>query len=850
MYRFMKGMRFVPLAGFLLGLLMAGTLNASLRVSIPWDRDWPVVTPATAGDFGFLVKNEGPGAVDTEFSARFVSPSGVEEKVRQRVSLSSGEETRIPWSLQGREMGAWSVEYAVTGTADGEVKKKVLFGYLEPAGPNDTKPDFLLGVCAHSSRVSSEERQREIASAGFIGCKVMRNGVGWESIQPDSAEQWKWEVIDEIVTAAEKQHMQIEILLAYTTRWAAPPEKQKSADWLDWNRAAPDMQAWRTFVKAYAERFRGRIHLWEIWNEPDLEGFWRGTTEEYLSLFRAAREELKAVDPENVVMSGGFATLLNHPSRKKNPDLQERAMMTLGPQMDMHAVHEHGPFDRFAQVVDGVYADFRAKLPAPVPPIIFNETAEHSLYGTEKAQAEALVKKATFARARGAVGYFWYDLRNDGVDPTDPEHHFGLLTRAMEPKPAYIAFNTLARLMVPRPYLRQLDAGENRWFFLHGDNAEKLLVFWNEDDGSQNEQILLRMPGAARASLVDINGNSFPLSLAGDLAVVSSGRTPQYLLAEGAQTIEVVGRLAGPPRAFFGRPGAEVAVECEFFNPSQNPVTVKTDWAVPGTMSVRRSAAPELSIPAGSRALSTVVVKLPEGENYQFGRDGKLRVNYAFSGLPYSGRILIPVHYGTISVPADATGRAPDITLDRRDQLVSFIEADPHMVAHRWKDASDLSAQVWLRAETDDLVMKIAVTDDKHFQEGAAADMWRGDSVQCVLVLPEQKGSWELGFSEDNQGRPLVASWATPSGWQDCSDKIRVDVEKRGESRVYTVRMPRKELGLTDQIMRDGFRLNLAVNDNDGVVRAHALQLAPGLVANKSVNFAPYVTFEQIPVPK
>jgi hypothetical protein len=843
----------LPLAVLGLALSMAaGSLLAEpLRVRIPWEKDWPVITPATARDFGFLLKNEGAAPIEVNFSATLVSPSGLSEKIEKTLSLEAGQEEKIPWPLEGREMGSWGYDYAASPKGPGAaLKRKGSFGYFQPVGPNDTKPEFMLGVCAHSARVSSSERQKEIAAAGLIGCKVMRNGLGWESIQPDSADQWKWEKIDEIVEAAEKQNMQIQLLLAFTAKWAAPPEKQKSRDWLDWNRAAPDLEAWRKFVRAYAERFKGRVRLWEIWNEPDLEGFWRGTTAEYIELFKAAREELKKVDPENVVMSGGFATLQNHPSRKKNPDLQEQAMKALGTQMDLHAIHEHGPFDRFAQVVDGAYADLRAELPAPVPPLFFNETAEHSLHGTEKAQAETLVKKATFARARGGVGYLWYDLRNDGVDPTDPEHHFGLLTRAMEPKPAYIAFNTLARLMVPRPFLRQLDAGENRWFFLHGDEKDKLLVFWNEDDGSQNEQVLLRLPGATRASLIDINGNATPLALSGDLVVVSSGREPRYLLAEGAETIEPAGRLAGPPRAFFGAPGSEVTVECEFYNPSASPVTVKTDWAVPGTMTLAAPPAPELAIPAGSRAVSTVTVKLPEDENYQFGRNGKLRVNYAFQGLPYEGRILIPVHYGTIAVPPDTAGRAPDVTLDQREQLTSFIEADPHMVPHRWKNAADLSAKIWLKADAADLVVKVAVTDNVPFQEGPAPDMWRGDSVQCVLALPGQKGSWEIGFAEDRKGQPLAAVWAVPSGWADCREKIRLTVEKQGAGRIYTARLPRQDLGLTGEMLREGFRFNLAINDNDGPARAHALQIAPGIVANKSAESAPYVTIQETPVPQ
>jgi len=836
-----KRRTFIPFVCLAIWLGACPDLTASLRVDIPWEKDWPVVTPAAAKDFGFVLTNTGDTAIEVEFSAKFTAPSGGEETIRERVALPPGGEKKLAWPLDGRPMGAWVVEYAAQGEGlpGRGVKRKIHFGYLDPAGPNDTTPEFLLGICAHSQRVSSRERQKEIAAAGFIGCKIMRNGVGWERIQPDSAAEWKWDVIDEIVDATENQKMRLQVLLAYTTRWAAPKASQLSANWLDWNRAMPDLAAWRMFVRAYAERFKGRIRLWEVWNEPDLEGFWKGTTGEYLELFKTAREELKAVDPENQVMNGGFATLYDHPSRKKNPDLQERVVKELGAQMDFHAIHEHGSFERFAQVVDGPYADLRSALGTPPPPILFNEVAEHSLHGTEKAQAETLVKKATFARARGGVGYFWYDLRNDGVDPGNPEHHFGLLTRDMEPKPAYMAFNTLARYMPPRSYRMQLDAGKNRWFFLFDSTDDKLLIFWNEDRASQNEQVLLRLPGATEVSLIDIDGNAEPLAVHGDLVVVNSSKTPQYLLARGATTIELVSRLAGPSRAFFGAPGSEVTVECVFYNPSRTPVPIRTAWEIPSVMTIVRPAAPELTAPPEGSVTSAITVKLPDDENYRFGRDGKLRISYDFQGLPYEGRVLIPVHYGTIVVPPDTEGRPPDIVLDRQEQLLSFIEADPHMIPHRWKGARDLSAKIWFAVDRDELRLRIRVTDNKHFQNESAVAMWKGDSVQCMLALPGQDGTWELGFAEDNAGKPLTANWARPPGMKEC--RILLDVERQGEERIYTARLSRRELGLTDQMLREGFRLNIAVNDNDGVVRAHALQIVPGIVANKSTDSAPFV---------
>ena len=69
-----------------------------------------------------------------------------------------------------------------------------------------------------------------------------------------------------------------------------------------------------------------------------------------------------------------------------------------------------------AQVVDERFLPMRRETGTTVP-WYSNETAIHSLNGAERNQALTLFKKLIFAWSRGAIGYTWYDLRNDGFDP-------------------------------------------------------------------------------------------------------------------------------------------------------------------------------------------------------------------------------------------------------------------------------------------------------------------------------------------------------------------------------------------------------------------------------------------------
>ncbi|HMA83974.1 MAG TPA: hypothetical protein VKP59_07085 [Candidatus Thermoplasmatota archaeon] len=56
----------------------------------------------------------------------------------------------------------------------------------------------------------------------------------------------------------------------------------------------------------WADGFQYNISYWEIWNEPDLSGFWNGTTEQYYELYQEAAVILKEYDP--TIKVGGPCT--------------------------------------------------------------------------------------------------------------------------------------------------------------------------------------------------------------------------------------------------------------------------------------------------------------------------------------------------------------------------------------------------------------------------------------------------------------------------------------------------------------------------------------------------------------
>ena len=88
----------------------------------------------------------------------------------------------------------------------------------------------------------------------------------------------------------------------------------KTIFWWRGNVTPPkDYDKWAGLVRALVEHFTRRygsdeVKTWyfEVWNEPNLDGFWAGTQQDYFKLYTYAARAIKAVDPAYKV--GGPAT--------------------------------------------------------------------------------------------------------------------------------------------------------------------------------------------------------------------------------------------------------------------------------------------------------------------------------------------------------------------------------------------------------------------------------------------------------------------------------------------------------------------------------------------------------------
>ncbi len=177
--------------------------------------------------------------------------------------------------------------------------------------PADAKPFSENYFCMHDHDKPGYETA--FANAPFAVFRTWDSGAVWPTIEPRKGE-FDWKLLDSYAALARAKGAKIIFTIGMSPKWAAKNPDAPSPYSNLGSSPPADLDDWRNFVRAIAERnekvYGGAIRYWEIWNEPDniVRGyeFYTGTIGELVELARAAREILKQVNPENMIVSPGI----------------------------------------------------------------------------------------------------------------------------------------------------------------------------------------------------------------------------------------------------------------------------------------------------------------------------------------------------------------------------------------------------------------------------------------------------------------------------------------------------------------------------------------------------------------
>lgn len=133
--------------------------------------------------------------------------------------------------------------------------------------------------------------------------RIWDAGVVWGDIEKQKG-VYDWTRLDDIVSRAGKRS--IMIVLGHPPAWAAKggPDGNHAA-WMPAgsNRPPVDMATWRKYVEAVVTRYKGRVALYQVWNEPADKRFYSGSFSELGTITKNAYQVVKRVDPLARVVS-------------------------------------------------------------------------------------------------------------------------------------------------------------------------------------------------------------------------------------------------------------------------------------------------------------------------------------------------------------------------------------------------------------------------------------------------------------------------------------------------------------------------------------------------------------------
>ena len=327
--------------------------------------------------------------------------------------------------------------------------------------------------------VEEAKRERSVQMIKESGFAWVRQEFPWADIEIDrkgdytdrrnSPERSAWDKYDNIVTLSEKNELQLIARLSSPPQWA----HQGYEDLGDFGPPA-DFQDYADFVQTVVTRYKGRIHYYQIWNEPNIFPEWgnqRVNPEDYARLLCAAYKAAKQVDPSVVIISAALAPTVAQDGRDLSDliFLQRMYNAGAGQCFDVLSAQGYGLFsgaydrrlsplttnvarhmllrDIMVRNGDANKSIWLSELNWDAVPNEPEKIQDYGKYGVVTAQEQARYVPQTYERSKQewpwvGVMAIWYFKRASDAERNQAWYYFRMLEPDFSPTPLYGAIRS------------------------------------------------------------------------------------------------------------------------------------------------------------------------------------------------------------------------------------------------------------------------------------------------------------------------------------------------------------------------------------------------------------------------
>jgi xylan 1,4-beta-xylosidase len=344
----------------------------------------------------------------------------------------------------------------------------------DPAGPVDRFFDLSVGSDFPGTLIRDDSQAQLKLAVDELGFRYIRfhaifhDVLGTVRIE-DGKTVYHWAKIDRLYDDLLARHIRPFVELGFTPRALATSENH--VFYWNGNTSHPKPEAWRGLVDAFVRHIEERygteeVRTWffEVWNEPNLSGFWEGADRKaYFKLYDLTAKTIKSIDPALRVggpSTAGAAWVPEFLAHVKQSGARVDFVTTHTYGVDWGFLDEKGVQDTMLSASpDAIVGDVRrvrqqiSASSYPGIPLYFTEwstsyTPRDSVHDSYISAPYILTKLKGCQGLLQGMSYWTYtDLFEEPGPPSAPfQGGFGLLNPQGIRKPAFFAYKYLHAL--------------------------------------------------------------------------------------------------------------------------------------------------------------------------------------------------------------------------------------------------------------------------------------------------------------------------------------------------------------------------------------------------------------------
>ncbi|MBN1815466.1 MAG: hypothetical protein JXA14_26775 [Anaerolineae bacterium] len=323
---------------------------------------------------------------------------------------------------------------------------------------------------------------------------------------------------------------------------ASSPPQGLYEEWNDWTAADGDpINYWGRFVHAVVSRYGDRVKHWEVWNEPEWNYFWTGTSTDYTQLLKVGYQATKAACPDCTVLFGGlhYWWKPNYYRWVLNQINADPAASANNYFFDVMSVHLYSRSSSIYNEINNIRSGM-STYNVGDHPIWLTETgvpvwndgsvdpdpSEYDYAATQDEAAAYVIQSYANAWAAGVERYFFFRTHD-----SDMSEYFGLIRNDKSLRPSYTAYQVAVTYLVTPTFVTRASEGPFKRVTLWDTPRGRVDVLWND---SLTTTVYALPAAVGSATLVDRWGiTSVVAPIAGVHTLTLAGATANLVSNPG-----------------------------------------------------------------------------------------------------------------------------------------------------------------------------------------------------------------------------------------------------------------------------------------------------------------------------